>query len=64
MIYLLDILSFAYYIVLLMLVEWIFQHVQTEIWKKQKQKQKQKQPADPKFWSMLGLCQYKNFCRP
>ena len=61
-------------LVLLMIVEWIFQHVQTEIKNKnketkQKQKQKQKQkktrkkrPTDPKFWSMLY--QYKNLFRP
>ena len=39
-----------------MLVEWIFQHVQTEI---EKKKKKKKRPANPKFWSVL--CQYEFF---
>ena len=61
-------------LVLLMIVEWIFQHVQTEIKnknknkikqnktkqkKKKKNRKKKNRPTDPKFWSMLY--QYKNF---
>ena len=64
-------------LVLLMIVEWIFQHVQTEIKNKNKNKttkqnknnnnnnnnkQKKKRLTDPKFWSMLY--QYKNFFMP
>ena len=65
-------------LVLLMIVEWILQHVQTELkTKKSKTKQNQKnknknkqtkkknrkkRPTDQKFWSMLY--QYKNIFRP
>ena len=61
-------------LVLLMIVEWILQHVQTELKKKKKKKAKQNKnknkkkkprktrPTDQKFWSMLY--QYKNVFRP
>ena len=63
-------------LVLLMIVEWILQHVQTELKTKKKQnktkqnkkkktkqnKTEKKRPTDQKFWSMLY--QYKNVFRP
>ena len=60
-------------LVLLMIVEWILQHVQTELKtkksktkqnkkKKNPQKNRKKRPTDQKFWSMLY--QYKNIFRP